>query len=141
MANEKCFALAALYFDLKLLIVDEDSAICCSKERTTCGYGRFGVRANTSGMAMAKLIATTSLPWMRCWVQMERRQGLAGSLCCECSTVSLARCTQYGCVTDLRCRAFEVRRIQSGAFPDKKVKCQASRAQLGLFPGCQAFGK
>eukprot|EP00971_Amphidinium_carterae_P234367 4650574-Amphidinium_carterae.2 len=28
MANEKCFALAALYFDLKLLIVDEDSAIC-----------------------------------------------------------------------------------------------------------------
>eukprot|EP00971_Amphidinium_carterae_P197828 3926134-Amphidinium_carterae.1 len=28
MANEKCFALAALYYDLKLLIVDEDSAIC-----------------------------------------------------------------------------------------------------------------
>eukprot|EP00971_Amphidinium_carterae_P259407 5147352-Amphidinium_carterae.3 len=28
MANEKCFALAALSFDLKLLIVDEDSAIC-----------------------------------------------------------------------------------------------------------------
>eukprot|EP00971_Amphidinium_carterae_P108879 2156043-Amphidinium_carterae.1 len=28
MANEKCFALAALYFDLKLLIVDEDSSIC-----------------------------------------------------------------------------------------------------------------
>eukprot|EP00971_Amphidinium_carterae_P347556 6489619-Amphidinium_carterae.5 len=27
-ANEKCFAIASLYFDLKLLIVDENSSTC-----------------------------------------------------------------------------------------------------------------
>eukprot|EP00971_Amphidinium_carterae_P185274 3679109-Amphidinium_carterae.1 len=104
MVNEKCFALAALYFDLKLLIVDEDSAICWGLLPLQQGEDDMRLWplwckdqhfCHGSKTVESEWIAQISQQWMPSWELTERKLRLI-----ECSYGQEAN--PVGCVRRFR---------------------------------------